>query len=598
MGLRDAGFDVIVGVDHDPTALETYASLFPGLALDRDLADQPAVDEIIELLAECKVSLIAGGPPCQPFSRAGNAKIRSLVSAGMRSPHDRRRDLWESFLDIVLAVQPPMVLLENVPEMAIGGDMEILRTLVTQLEHAGYDVHTRILKAAEHGIPQFRQRMFLVAVENGRTFTWPKPDETGVSVGAAIGDLPAVEGGWRPAGGAAGFLPYRRRPEANSFVRRARSGLTGSAAGRLYDHITRPVREDDRRIFEQMDSRTLYSDLAEELKRYRDDIFDDKYKRLDLREPSRSITAHIARDGYWYIHPAQLRTLTVREAARLQTFPDRVRFAGPPSAAFRQIGNAVPPLLAEKVGRGLLKRSGHVVAASTTELSSKLAAWFIDREHLSIPWLDASTAWQVIQAELLLNRVGAVAAREAWTSIEKLETPHDSIASVGVLRETARLVGRAGRVPRVLAAARWFIRAHDTEPASVDSIAANPHVTRPIASLAMLVTGTTPLGPILQPAPVLRVAARYTGEPVDQVDRGSAGRIAVARLIGGSLYQGTADDSRFAQAALLELATAVCRPKRTRCEDCPLSNGCAFRRSLGAATVGQLPKVVAVRKTK
>ena len=92
---------------------------------------------------------------------------------------------------------------------------------------------------------------------------------------------------------------------------------------------------------------TRYSDLAPELKRYRDDIFDDKYKRLDANDVSRTITAHIAKDGYWYIHPWQDRTLTVREAARLQTFPDHVRFAGPPSAAFRQIGNAVPPLLAE-----------------------------------------------------------------------------------------------------------------------------------------------------------------------------------------------------------------------------------------------------------
>ena len=110
-----------------------------------------------------------------------------------------------------------------------------------------------------------------------------------------------------------------------------------------------------RRAFEKMTSKTRYSDLPEDMRRYRADIFDDKYKRLDENGLSRTITAHIAKDGYWYIHPRDSRTLTVREAARLQTFPDRYRFAGPPSAAFRQIGNAVPPLVGERLGEAVLQ---------------------------------------------------------------------------------------------------------------------------------------------------------------------------------------------------------------------------------------------------
>ena len=148
----------------------------------------------------------------------------------------------------------------------------------------------------------------------------------------------------------------------------------------MFDHITRPVREDDERAF-QLDGRRRPGTptCPTEMKRYRDDIFDDKYKRLDENGLSRTITAHIAKDGYWYIHPRQNRTLTVREAARLQTFPDWFRFAGPPSAAFRQIGNAVPPALARAPRPGGPRQPGctpRPAGPSTQEIAGLLADWF------------------------------------------------------------------------------------------------------------------------------------------------------------------------------------------------------------------------------
>ena len=140
----------------------------------------------------------------------------------------------------------------------------------------------------------------------------------------------------------------------SDFVERAREGCTGDNARIVYDHSTRSVRADDFEAFQLMDGRTMYSDLPKSLKRYRDDIFEDKYNRLAWDEPSRTITAHLAKDGYWYIHPEQHRTLTVREAARLQTFPDIFRFAGHRSHQFKQIGNAVPPALARQIGSAIL----------------------------------------------------------------------------------------------------------------------------------------------------------------------------------------------------------------------------------------------------
>ena len=158
---------------------------------------------------------------------------------------------------------------------------------------------------------------------------------------------------------------------------------------KVFDHITRPVRPDDAEAFAGMSASTKYSDLDSKHKRYREDIFTDKYKRLDENELSRTITAHIAKDGYWYIHPRQERTLTVREAARIQTFGDHVRFAGPPSSAFRQIGNAVPPLLGEHLGRAIRQAwvKGERPRSTTQLVSEELANWFDDRPPIAVPWL-------------------------------------------------------------------------------------------------------------------------------------------------------------------------------------------------------------------
>src|SRR5205807_303011 len=161
--------------------------------------------------------------------------------------------------------------------------------------------------------PQFRNRLVLVALAKGRRFAWPDESADKVTVENAIGDLPLVEGGARPDGGAEGWWEYDGPTTA--FQKRAREGVEKDDLHKIFDHITRPVRDDDLVAFSQMDTSTRYSDLAPELKRYRDDIFDDKYKRLDANDVSRTITAHIAKDGYWYIHPWQDRTLTVREAA-------------------------------------------------------------------------------------------------------------------------------------------------------------------------------------------------------------------------------------------------------------------------------------------
>jgi DNA (cytosine-5)-methyltransferase 1 len=567
LGLEQAGFEVVLAVDNDTEALETHRALCGGLSANWDLGDEAVIDRVADLVERAGIAMVAGGPPCQPFSKAGRSLIRELVRTGRRQRHDHRRDLWQSFLTVVARAKPQIVLMENVPEMALDRDMLILRTMVDELEALGYAVEERVVDAWRYGVPQFRQRLILVALRDGIRFDWPDEAPERVTVENAIGDLPEVQGGWRPPGGADGWIAYQG--PRTTFQRVAREGVPAEQVDRVYDHITRPVRDDDALAFAQMDHTTSYADLDPDLRRYRHDIFDDKYKRLDPNNLSRSITAHIAKDGYWYIHPDQDRTLTVREAARIQTFPDHVRFAGPPSAAFRQIGNAVPPLLARRLGEAILTAVGRDQRReiSTTQVADALAGWLDGLERRLLPWLDAATRWQVVQAELLLSRARTDTVRAVWPLLERWRMPEETLRHADELREIASWIERDERAAQLLAAAEWFAaepdRLHSTE-----SIAAAPHVPPAVAEIAVRVVPGSAEDPVLMTYGVLRVAARFTGEPVDQANKRSDGRLAVARMIGVDPV------SDRAHVALIELANSLCRPTDPLCTECPLQPWC------------------------
>jgi DNA (cytosine-5)-methyltransferase 1 len=577
LGLERSGFTTVVAVDHYAEAVETHGHHFPGMSLDWDLADVERIEALAELLSEIRVDVIAGGPPCQPFSKAGRSGIRHRVRNGLRDPHDQRRDLWRSYLEVVQLVQPPAVLMENVPDMALDREMFILRSMVEELEELGYAVEERIVDTWRYGVPQFRQRLILVALRDGTKFTWPAEATERVSVWNAIGDMPEVDGGWRPDGGAFGWADYEG--PVTSFQRRMREGVKGADRHRLFDHITRPVREDDARAFELMDSTTRYSDLPDEIKRYRDDIFDDKYKRLDENDLSRTITAHIAKDGYWYIHPRQGRTITVREAARLQTFPDWYRFAGPPSAAFKQIGNAVPPLLAENLGHAIREAldNPEKVDGLTQDTAAQLSSWLEHNEPRGVPWLRATTRWQVVSAELLLDRATSDVIKLVWPMLRTWSTPEATQDNDEMLREIGAMIGRGARAVQLLELADWLVDHPGALEAVESGDAGIPVVSAAVLELASLIVPVAgdeeSEEPVLSTKGVLRVVARVSGDNVDRKNRLTDGRLGVARMIGGGA------DARGAHLALIEVAASVCRPIDPACDVCPLQDNCVSSRA-------------------
>ncbi|WP_232534172.1 DNA cytosine methyltransferase [Plantactinospora sp. KBS50] len=576
LGLDAAGYKVVLAVDHDAEATETHRHHHPGLSVDWDLGDPERVRQVGELLRAAGVELLAGGPPCQPFSKAGRSKIRHRVRNGLRDPYDERRDLWRSFLEIARTARPQAVLMENVPDMALDKEMFILRTMVHELESIGYSVEERSVETFRYGVPQFRQRLLLVALRDGVQFTWPQEQPERVTVWNAIGDLPPVEGGWRPEGGAEGWTDYET--PTSDFQRRMRAAVPAGDKHKVFDHITRPVREDDARAFEAMDHSTRYSDLPDEMKRYRDDIFDDKYKRLDENNLSRTITAHIAKDGYWYIHPRQNRTITVREAARLQTFPDWFRFAGPPSAAFRQIGNAVPPKLGEHLARAVRAalEDPRPVTATTQDVAALLAGWFDSAVVRGIPWLRAETRWQVIQAEMLLDRAPAEVVRFIWPLLARWRQPQDTVLAEGELVEISKWASRPQRAGTILELAGRLAESPELLDDD-DQLRRVPGLTEAVADLAVLVVPAhgdeDSEEPVLVTKGVLRVAARYSGDPVNRRNRLTDGRLEIARMIGADA------DARRAHIGLVELANTLCRPVEPECNACPLQKLCAESRA-------------------
>lgn len=387
LGFKMAGFKPLAAFDIDPRGMQTYSYNFPEAAVFAGPEDADVrkleTKRVMETLGISggELDLVIGGPPCQGFSTVGRVKIASLVRSGVwdhlkvstpRFIDDPRNVLYKEFVRFVKDLQPKYFVMENVPSMMSYRDGEIVKQIKEDFAAIGYRTDARVLNAVDFGVPQHRKRIIFIGnrlglpnpfpspwntldayfegeKENGRHNGFRPPWRTPVTVWDAIGDLPdPVEG--RPKVADAP-LEYSKPPQSE-YQRWAREWGGGPPDGKIHNHVARQHSERDVKVFSIMGEGTLWKHLSPEIKAlygYRDDVFHDKFKRLARDRPSWTVVAHLAKDGYMYIHPTQPRTITVREAARLQGFPDRFIFRGSRTDQFRQVGNAVPPLLAMAV---------------------------------------------------------------------------------------------------------------------------------------------------------------------------------------------------------------------------------------------------------
>lgn len=373
-GFRQAGFRTVFAIDQNPVAIRSFRLNHPEVPSAQVVCDdlrhfRSDAQRIQDALGGQPVDVLVGGPPCQGFSRAG---WRSRTSTRqVQATEDDRNYLFEELIGLLEVLRPRVVIMENVPgigEVRFPDGSSFLEVMVEAMRSLGYDAAVWTLDAATYGVPQHRVRRIIVGSRVGTVPAPPTPTHRAVSgqyrdavqptgqalrppvtVADAIGDLPPLN----PAAGE--WIGHAPRPAGRG--RRSYAAQVAHPLGLLYSHVTRYHNELDLRRYATMQPGDNYLALLQRdhtLQNYRTDAFQDKYYRLAPDRPSKTIVAHLQKDGNSFIHPFQNRSISVREAARLQSFPDEYIFTGSRGDQFRQIGNAVPPLLARAIARTLI----------------------------------------------------------------------------------------------------------------------------------------------------------------------------------------------------------------------------------------------------
>jgi len=457
LGLKAAGFELAAHVEVDEEANESHALNFSPEDVELKKAWSKSRDMIEysldELVADFGLrepvtqafDIVAAGLPCQAFARIGRSKLRSITGDERAFKNDARASLYRRFLEIVEMARPLAIIVENVPDIMNFGGHNIPEEICQTLDGLGYISRYTLLNAAFYGVPQLRERLFLIAVdatlgivpsfpspthfielpkgyEGSRSVALkhvpsgkshfapiPKPDADlppAVTAEQAMADLPFISDHLRDMSvirrrRVSDLLPYRKTTKLSGYASSMRN-WSGFEAKEMTDGHVMRLTARDFPIFGAMPRRSDYpvaygiastflekklalieleegSRPSPKSARYRSLVFStvppydigkfpNKWWKLDPSAPSRTLTAHLGKDTYSHIHydGRQKRTISVREAARLQSFPDGFRFAGAMNASFKQIGNAVPPLLAlavaQQLGRALRESAARQLA--------------------------------------------------------------------------------------------------------------------------------------------------------------------------------------------------------------------------------------------
>lgn len=326
-GFECAGFDILLGIDNDAKALETFELNHKGSkSICGDITQITYEDHIKPLLDGKQIDVIIGGPPCQGMSLSGPRKF-----------DDPRNKLYLSYIRLVKEIQPKAFVIENVPGLVglFGG--QIKDSIIEKFTEMGYRIEYKILCSADYGVPQSRKRVVFVGTKVG-SFEYPAINPNVVTCSMALSDLPALEDELGEE------VSNYATPPKNHYqqLMRRRSDV-------VLNHVAASHSDKVKKIIALVPDGGNYKNLPEEYRESRN--FHVAWTRFASNKPAPTIdTGHRHHFHYKYN-----RVPTVRECARLQSFPDDFKFLGNKTQQFRQVGNAVPPLMAQAIAEQVKK---------------------------------------------------------------------------------------------------------------------------------------------------------------------------------------------------------------------------------------------------
>lgn len=325
LGFEEAGYNVLLGIDIWEDALKTYAynhKHSKTLCADMSILHGEDVKDII---GDNSVDVIIGGPPCQGFSIAGK-----------RIVNDDRNKLYKGFVRMVEYFKPKAFVMENVPNILSIGDGAVRETIINDFKSLGYTVETKVLTASDYGVPQNRRRAVFVGLTKGNfDFDIPMVAEK-VTTKEALSDLPeqSIEDGGKYS--VESTSGYQKLMRINSIG--------------VYNHEVTQHNEQTVKIISMVPDGGNYKDLPKEFQETRKVHI--AWTRLNSKRPSITIdTGH-----RHHFHYKWNRVPTVRESARIQSFPDDFIFLCSKTSQYKQVGNAVPPLMAKAIAEQLKKQ--------------------------------------------------------------------------------------------------------------------------------------------------------------------------------------------------------------------------------------------------